>query len=175
MGREDPATVEVGWEDGVRQINECKYLFVDSIREIEELTLELRVTEAKPQAEILAPRDGSALEHLRVGGSPIESDPTCRSFRLIFDRNKMVSHTVLNESYGSYPESPEQFTGKLFRVFSRSHLLDFTKRTTCATDEHPGVLQHYEIVCLNHVVDVICVGPPRIAVGMGSQEEEVLN
>jgi hypothetical protein len=35
----------------------------------------------------------------------------------------MISWTVLNESYGKYPEPPEQFTGKLFRVFSRSHLI----------------------------------------------------
>ena len=26
-----------------------------------------------------------------------------------------------------------------------------------------GVLQHYGVVCLNHMVDVICTGPPRIA------------
>jgi hypothetical protein len=76
----------------------------------------------------------------------------------------MVSYTVLNESYGRYPESPEQFSGKLFRVFVWSHLLEFTKRTTYASDEHPGVLQHYEIACLNHVVDVISTGPPRIVV-----------
>jgi len=70
----------------------------------------------------------------------------------------MVSYTVLNESYGTYPEPPEQFSGKLFRVFEWSHLLEFTKKTTCASDEYPGVLQHYEIACLNHVIDVICTG-----------------
>lgn len=157
--------IEVEWEKGASQINECGYLFADSIREIEELTLELLVSEAKPQAEIPVPENGSALERLRAGGRPIETDATCRRFRLIFDRNQMVSYTVLNESYGRYPESPEQFTGKLFRVFSWSHLLEFTKRTTYASDEYPGVLHHYEIACLNHVVDVVCTGPPRISVG----------
>src|ERR1017187_2748547 len=122
--------LEVEWEEGARQINECEYLFVHGIREIEELTLELTVTEAKPQAQILGPRDGSAFEQLLVGSWPIQTDATCRFFKLIFHRNHMVSYTVLNESYGRYPEPPEQFTGKLFRVFSWSHLLDFTKRTT---------------------------------------------
>jgi hypothetical protein len=164
------ATAAVEWEEGARQINECEYLFVDSIRESEELTLELTVREAKPQAQILVPRDGSTFEQLRVGGRPIETDLTCRLFQLIFDRNQMVSYTVLNESYGGYPDTPEQFTGKLFRIFSWSHLLEFTKRTTCASDEYPGVLQHYEIVCLNHVIDVICTGPPRIEVGNGVAE-----
>jgi hypothetical protein len=51
-------------------------------------------------------------------------------------------------------------------------LLEFTKRTTRASDEYPGVLQHYEIACQDHVVDVICTGPPRIAVGRWSMENE---
>src|ERR1700690_898033 len=159
------AATDVEWREAAAQIDDCEYLFVHSIREIEELTLELTITEAKPQTQVLAPRDASDLEQLRAGSWPIETDETCRSFRLVFDRSRMVSYTVLNESYGKYPESPEQFTGKLFRVFSWSHLMEFTKRTSYASNEYPGMLQHYEIACLNHVVDVICTGPPRIAVG----------
>ena len=164
MGSGELAAADVEWEEGADQINECEYLFAHSIREIEELTLELTLTEAKAQAQALEPRTesiGAPLSQCH----PIQTDETCRSFRLVFDRNRMVSYTVLNESYGKYPESPEQFTGKLFRVFSRSHLLEFTRRTTNASDEYPGVLQHYQIACLNHVVDVICTGPPRITVG----------
>lgn len=167
MCSEELPQVELEWEDGARQINECEYLYIDSVRELEELTIELIVTEAKVQAQILVPRDESPVEQLRLGARPIERDATCRSFRLIFDQRHMVSYTVLNESYGRYPESPEQFAGKLFRVFSWSHLLEFTKRTTDAPDEHPGVLQHYEIACLNHVVDVICTGPPMIGIISG--------
>jgi len=120
MGSAGPELEAMEWKEGARQINECEYLFLRSIRESEELTLELTVMEAKPQAQILVPRDGSPLEEVRVGGRPIESDMTCRIFRLIFDGNHMVSYTVLNECYGIYPEAPEAFTGKLFRVFSWS-------------------------------------------------------
>ena len=172
MSFERPEYFDVEWNEGARELNDCEYLLAHSIREIEELTLELVVTEAKPQAPILAPQAEGPVEALLVGGRPIESDSTCRYFKLIFDRTNMVSYTVLNESYGAYPEAPEEFTGKLFRVFSRSHLLDFTKRTTYASDEYPGVLQHYEVACLNHVVDVICTGPPRIAVGNASQSAD---
>ena len=172
MRSEELAQLEPQWEDGARQINECDYLFIDSIRELEELTLELIVTEAKPQAQIFVARDESPVEQLKFGAKPIESDVTCRSFRLIFDRKHMVSYTVLNESYGKYPEPPEQFAGKLFRVFSWSHLLECTRKNTYASDAYPGVLHHYEIACLNHVVDVICTGPPRIAVRMGSPADE---
>lgn len=156
--------VELDWEDGARQINDCDYLYIDGIRELAELTLELIVTEAKLQAQTLGPQDETLVEQLRSDAVPIESDVACRSFRVIFNRTHMVSYTVLNESYGQYPESPERFTGKLFRIFSWSNLLEFTKRTTYASDEHPGVLQHYEIASLNHVVDVICTVPPRIVI-----------
>jgi hypothetical protein len=82
------------------------------------------------------------------------------SFELLFDRSQMVSYTVLTEGYGVYPEDPEQFDGKLFRKFSWSHLLEFTKQTTIASELYPGPLEHYQIACLNHVVDVITTGPP---------------
>lgn len=154
---------QLDWPDGSHQINDCEYLFAVSIREIEELTLEVTLTEAKLQAEIQAPRDESEVGQLLVGGRPIEPDATCRLFRVVFDRRHMVSYSVLNESYGRYPEPPEQFTGKLFRVFSWSHLLEYIRATTYASDENPGVLQHYQIACLNHVVDVICTSPPTIS------------
>jgi hypothetical protein len=159
-----PAT-EVDWEEGVRQLNDCEYLFVSKIRPME-LALGLILNEAKPQAEIVVPATASPLERLRDGGRPIEEDATCRQFEVFFEQNSMVSYTVLNESYGKYPEAAEEFVGKLFRVFSKSHLLDFTKKATIACDEYPGPLHHYEIACLNHVIDVITTKPPRIAIGM---------
>jgi hypothetical protein len=102
---------------------------------------------------------------LKLGGQPIETDDTCRLFEVLFDRKYMISYTILNESYGKYSEPPEAFTGKLFRIFSHSHLLDFTEWTTYASGGHPAPLMHFEIACLNHVVDVICTAPPKIAVG----------
>jgi hypothetical protein len=85
---------------------------------------------------------------------------------LIFEQASVVSYTVLNESYGKFPEPPEKFTGKSFRIFSWSHLLEFTRKATIACDEYPGSLQHYQLASQNHVIDVIATKPPRIAVGM---------
>lgn len=135
----------------------------------------MTLVEAKPQAP-LASEDNSVYGVLTDGARPIEEDSTCRVFEVIFERNDIVSYTVLNESYGRYPEPPEEFTGKLFRVFSWSHLLEFTKRTTYASDDNPGVLKHFQIACLNHVFDVIATRPPRIAVGnRGVEEKPLLN
>ena len=96
-------------------------------------------------------------------------------FQLAFERDHTISYTVLNESYGNYPQPPEEFTGKLFRIFSRSHLLEFTERTTYANGGNPGFLMHFEIACLNHVIDVICTVPPKIAVGWRITTPAVVN
>lgn len=163
-----PETVEmvdIPWQEGARLIDDCTYLFAVHVRELEELTLGLTIVEAKAQAPIAATEDTGPLAFIKLGGSPIEQDDTCRVFEIVFDRNHMISYTVLNESYGRYPEPPEIFTGKLFRIFSRSHLLEFTERTTYASGGHPAPLMHFEIACLNHVFDVIATAPPKIAVG----------
>ena len=70
---------------------------------------------------------------------------------------------MLNETYGKYPDPPEAFTGKYFRVFSRSYLLNFTERTTYASGGYPAPLMHF--ACLNHVIDVIWTAPPKISTG----------
>lgn len=51
---------------------------------------------------------------MRIGARPIQEDDICRVFEVMFDRYDLISYTVLNETYGKYPEPPEAFTGKLF-------------------------------------------------------------
>lgn len=156
---------ELPWQEGAHLMDDCDYLFATEIREIEELTLGVTIVEAKPQALITTVDEQDPFGFLKIGGFPIEEDETCRVFQVVFDRNHLISYTVLNESYGKYPEPPEAFTGKLFRAFSWSRLLDFTGRTTIASAEYPGPLMHFEIVCQNHIVDVICTAPPKISIG----------
>ena len=174
MISETLVTVEGPWEDGAKQIDDCQYLFAVDVRELEELTLRLTLVEAKAQAPLTS-EDDSVYGVLSDGARPIRQDSTCRIFEIIFERKHIISYTVLNESYGRYPEPPEKFTGKLFRIFSWSHLLEFTRRMTYANDEHPGVLKHFQIACLNHVFDVISTHPPRIAVGKQDVEEPRIN
>jgi hypothetical protein len=148
-------TIEVSWQEGARLMDDCTYLFATDVRELEELTLGLTIVEAKLQAPIESADVNHPLGFLRIGARPIQEDQTCRLFQVVFDRNHLISYTVLNESYGKYPEPPEAFTGKLFRVFSQSHLLDFTERTTYASAGHPAPLMHFEIACLNQVATLL--------------------
>ena len=164
---------EVDWQLGIAEIDLCEYLFLADIREVEELSLYLRGEEAKVQAA--RPRiqsvSGSVLDELLDKARPIETDLSCKAFELLFERDHMIYYSVLNESYGRYPESPEEFTGKLFRTFSHSHLLDYIRRTTNASESWPGPYQHYQIACLNHVAEIISTAPPRIAMAvLGDQK-----
>lgn len=106
---------------------------------------------------------------LYAKSNPIKSDDGCRLFEIIYDYP--ISYTVLNETYSRYPKAPEAFTGKYFRVFSWSYLLEWTSKTTYVCEDHPGPLppQHHEIACLNHVVDVITTKEPEMRLLRDSQ------
>ena len=43
-----------------------------------------------------------------------------------------------------------------------SAFLDFLRRTTIANDEFPGPSRHWELVCLDHVIDVVSTSEPVI-------------
>lgn len=151
------------WHALAEIINRCDYLYLRWIGEPAELKLRLVIEEAKALGRA-EPPPGTSSEITPLWGDAyaIGSNEDCRLFELIFDQP--ISYSVLNESYGKFPEPPETFTGKYFRTFSWSYLLELTRKTTYASDEHPGPgpLQHYEIACLNHVIDVITTSEPEI-------------
>jgi hypothetical protein len=152
------------WRDVARELGDCGYLYLRWIGEPEELQLRLVVEEARSQNRpvVAPPLRPPELSVILRDARPIESDEGCKMFEIIYPQP--ISYTVLNESYGRYPEAPEIFEGKLFREFSWSYLLEMTRKTTYASDDHPGPLplQHHSIVCLNHVIDVITTREPEM-------------
>jgi len=89
--------------------------------------------------------------------------PKARLFEFLWEP-ECVSYFVQNETYAKYPESPEEFTGKLFRRFSWSYLLELSKQTSRASEDWPGPgpLQHFSICCCNDVIDVIACFEPVV-------------
>lgn len=72
-----------------------------------------------------------------------------------------IAYAVLNESYASVDES-EECTGKYFRVYSKSRFLDYLRAASFADVDYPGKSTHYEIACLDHIVEVVSVDEPEI-------------
>ena len=60
-------------------------------------------------------------------------------------------------SCGNYDD--EVFSGKLFRVYTKSHFLEHLTRDTGG---HTEQITHYKLTCLNHLIDVAAYGPPEI-------------
>jgi hypothetical protein len=71
-------------------------------------------------------------------------------------------HLVTEELVGSNASKgydDECFTGKTIRTYSTSHFLDHIVRDTGAHIEPP---QHYKLICLNHLIDVVAYAPPQV-------------
>lgn len=72
-----------------------------------------------------------------------------------------IAYSVRNESYAQHT-SYEQLTGHKFRLYSRSHYLDFVEAATIASNDYPGPMRHYGIICEDHIIDVVSVNEPDI-------------
>src|SRR5829696_9636163 len=142
----------------VDQINQHAYLYLTEIGEPEDNVLRLVIEEARASGE---PEEMKIGDVVLSGARPIVSDDTCYAYEVVF--GGYVAYSVRNESYTPEDKS-EEYTGRLFRVYSKSHFLDYVWVATFASDEYPGKLNHYEVVCENHMVDVVSIGEPEIIV-----------
>ena len=107
----------------------------------------------------------SEAETVNVGAAKITdvhhivSDETCCAYDIIF--GSYVAYAVLNESFASVDEY-EEYSGRFFRTYSKSRFLDYVRRASFASDDYPGKSTHYEVACLDHIVDVVSVDAPEI-------------
>jgi hypothetical protein len=138
------------------QINQHAYLFLAEIGEPEDNMLKLVIEEG---------RASDIPEDIRIGdvvlseARPVVVDETCKIYEVLF--GTYVAYSIRNESYTSGDEG-EEFTGRLYRFYSKSYFLDYVRLATFATDEFPGKLSHYEFVCANHIVDIVSDSEPAI-------------
>ena len=93
------------------------------------------------------------------GVTGIEVTNKSRVFELLWE--SYVAYSILNESFATV-DSEECFEGTRFRVYSKSNFINYAARATFASPEYPGPTQHYEVVCQNHIVNVISVRGPLI-------------
>jgi hypothetical protein len=142
----------------LEQIDQHEYLELTEIGEPDPNVLRIVVAEAKASSET---RDIDLGTAKITDVHPIISDETCQEYEIIF--GSYIVYAVLNESYASVDES-EKFTGQFFRMYSKSHFLDYARAATLATEDYPGKFTHYEIVCLDHIVEVISVDEPEITI-----------
>ncbi|AUG57486.1 hypothetical protein [Acetivibrio saccincola] len=98
-------------------------------------------------------------KHIIENLYPIIEDEKMPVIQMDFD--SYIAYSVTNESFTSWDDY-EEFEGKAFRIYKRSRYLDFIKVHTFACDDYPGHFEHYGIVCLDHIVNVVSVEKPVI-------------
>jgi len=143
--------------DLIEQINSHDWFYLTYIGEPADNVLRLVIEEAV----LDVPRD------IKLGGLPLRqarrivSTDECLAYEIIF--STYIAYVVCNESFAA-ADASDIFTGRHFRVYEKSCFLDYIDKATLASESYPGPYRHFEIVCLNHVVDVASVDEPSIRV-----------
>jgi len=142
------------------ELDLAKYLYLRELAEPRDNSLRLVVQEAVviPGGLVRPYPELPELDELSKGTSPIESTDNCRTFELTWKR--YVAYLVTEECVGSCGQDADEiYTGKLLRVYTKSHFLEHLSRDTGG---HTEAVLHYKLTCLNHLIDVAAYAPPEI-------------
>src|SRR5271169_2828332 len=145
---------------GFDSLNSVKYLFLRQLSEPRDNSLSLVVEEAIENrlAPARVPSDNPELDEILKRSWPIESVEGCKTFELTWSR--YAAYLVTEELIGSGGrDDNETYTGRLLRVYIKSHFLDHLARDTGG---HVEPVQHYKLICLNHLIDIGSYAPPDI-------------
>jgi len=137
------------------ELSRCRHLFLDELLEPETNTLRIRVIEGRA-SNVAVPIEvaGQSLGE----GFPVQID--ANSVRYEITWNSYVLYQVMNESFGRQEVSKDGIVGNSASVYNSSSLLDYVFRSSNASHEYPGKLQHFSIVCSDHVIDVVTTDRP---------------
>jgi hypothetical protein len=127
--------------------------FLRDIGEPDDNVLRLVILEggpAGPEQEV----DGTDLKAI-----PVLPLPESRPLELVWDN--YVVYAVRNESFVN-AEHVRPVSQAMLTERTGTEFLAFVTRSTMAGDAYPGPLRHWELLCLNHVIDVAAVSAPAI-------------
>jgi hypothetical protein len=141
--------------NAAQEIDSCTYLSLADIGEPEENSLRLVVDEALA----LEREETLEINGVSLTGRPIEVTDESRRFEVLWDT--YITYAVHNESYCHWDDT-EEWVGERLRVYSKSKFLEFIAVATFATDEYPGPFKHYQLICGNHVIDVVSEQAPVV-------------
>jgi len=141
-------------------LNSVKYLYLREFSEPKDNSLRIVVDEAVANRSAPGPvrTDLPELTEILKDSWPIESSESCKAFELSWGH--YIAYLVTEEcagSCGGYDD--EVYSGKLLRVYTKSHFLDHLGRDTGG---HINPVRHFKLTCLNHLIDVASYAPPEI-------------
>jgi hypothetical protein len=158
------------------QLNSVRYIDLREISEPDKRVfnaVRIVVEEAIVNETGAVASDRPELVGVLAGAHPIESVEGCKTFSLSWKH--YLAYLVTEELEGSNAPNgyaDEVYTGKILRVYTKSHFLDHVMRDTGG---HIQEILHYKLICLNHLVDVVSYYPPEVqtlAGGEGHSNQE---
>ncbi len=139
------------------ELDTCSSLLLREIGEPNQNCLRLLIEEAIVMPdEVSVKFAGAEIANCH----PVRSTVNSRLFEIVWDN--YVAYSVANESYSTRNES-EEFSGRFARLYGKSRFLDYVSRATLACKEYPGILQHVQLVCECHIVDVASTKFPQVS------------
>jgi hypothetical protein len=131
---------------------------MDRLIEVNDLQLDVWINEARlvdsgVQAGVAVSQFGA-----------IQTDKSCNRYKVKFDN--YTAYSVINESYWSESEDGKVVIGS-FVTYERSKFSDYVNSVTSkevAEDIAEAKSLHYQITCLNHLINVVTCYPPQIEI-----------
>jgi hypothetical protein len=169
MGDMSEHALERSESGTIEQLNSAKYIDLREISEPDKRvfnSLSIIVEEAIVNTATAVISDRPELANLLAGAHPIESVEGCKTFCLTWKH--YLAYLVTEELVGSNAPSgyaDEVYTGRILRVYTKSHFLDHVMRDTGG---HAQEILHYKLICLNHLIDVVSYFPPKVEVFAGN-------
>ena len=93
----------------------------------------------------------------------IETGPGCLRYTVVFA--DCVAYSWRDESY-AVQEDEEDDSPTMLRHYTASAFLDYVRASTFAEEAAGFPLQHFALVTLDAVIDVVCAEPPEVTAEM---------
>lgn len=138
------------------ELGHCACLFLDELVELDSNSMRIRVAEGI-RAGVSVPVE---LAGNSIGeGFPVQRTAKSAIYELTW--HSYVLYQVTNECYGKREPSQDGISNVSSAALDSSSLLEFVSRSTNASNEYPGKLTHYRLICSDHVIDVVSTHPPH--------------
>jgi len=142
--------------DYFEELSSCEHLFLEELIEPGTNSLRIQVIEGRTSkvpisVEVAGQSLGDAF--------PVKIDANSVRYELTW--NSYVLYQVINESFARQEVTESGVLSNSASVYKSSNLLDYVFLSSNASDEYPGKLLHFRIICADHVIDVVSTDRPE--------------
>lgn len=130
-----------------------RYFYLEEIGEPADNTLRIVVVEAAAQGP------ETEVPNLQITAREITPISDQKPIEIFWE--EYIAYSVRNESY-AIPEEGQPPLQSMLSERTDTAFLAFVAKSTLATNEYPGPFRQWELVCLNHVIDVASTSAPII-------------